>query len=161
MPTRRKRYTRAKRRRQRDFAKRLAADSGNPIALAAYRCVLVHPLADDHKLLASMDWSSEQCTSVDAYWRFGDDIAFLQVCSSWPGSGKPGLYAQREAFDSRLTLTAILDDGERIDSLIFCQVLNRFSTLRWKGAPIFNAVLRPRSLRVGDLGIVPSGTKLV
>ncbi len=152
MPTRRKNQSRARQRRLRDFEKRLAADGGNPPALAPYECVLVHPLADDHELLVRIEWSSEKCTSVDAYWRLGNDVVFLQVCSPWPGGPGTGLYAQRDPSDGRLALTAVLAEEKPVDSEMFGRVMERFVEVRWKGADILHAPVGSRgATRVGDI----------
>ncbi len=88
MPSRRKNLIRARRKRVRDFVMRRAADSGNPPPLAGYECVMVHPLADDTEILAKIGWSPERCLAVDVYWRIGDDVVLLQVCSAWPGGSE-------------------------------------------------------------------------
>ena len=47
---------------------------------------VVHPLADEMDLLAELGIPPERCRSADAYWRFGDNVYFVQFCSSTPPS---------------------------------------------------------------------------
>ena len=151
MPTRRKILTRARRQRLRDFEHRRNADDGNPPALNGYECVLVHPLADESERLARLNYAAEKCTSVDAYWRLGYDVVFLQVSTPWPGGPEPGLYAQRDDADGRLTLTAILSSQTLVDSTTFALVMKRFSDLRWNGAELIHANISASGVRFGEL----------
>jgi hypothetical protein len=39
----------------------------------------VHPFADDHTLLARIQWPSERCLKVDAYWEIDGEVYLLEV----------------------------------------------------------------------------------
>ena len=89
---------------------------------------------------------------MDAYWRFGDDVVFLQVCSPWSGGPGTGLYARRDPSDGRLTLTGVLEEEKPVDSEMFGRVMERFVEVRWKGADILHApVGSGAGTRVGDI----------
>jgi hypothetical protein len=46
----------------------------------------IHPFADEPDLLAKLNLKPEDCRSVDAYWRVGNDVCFLQV---WLSTADP------------------------------------------------------------------------
>ena len=53
----------------------------------------IHPFADEPELLAKLNLKAEDCRSVDAYWRIGDDVCFLQVWLSTDDPlGRSGLF---------------------------------------------------------------------
>ena len=53
----------------------------------------IHPFADERELLAKLNLKAEDCRSVDASWRIGDDVCFLQVWLSTDDPlGRSGLF---------------------------------------------------------------------
>jgi hypothetical protein len=55
----------------------------------------IHPFADEPELLAKLTVKVDDCRSVEAYWRIGDDVCFLQVWLSTDDPlGRSGLFAR-------------------------------------------------------------------
>ena len=80
-----------------DFFKRKA---GNPHLISVvnqdWEYIPIHPCADETSLLTELNYQPERCVSVDFYWRYGPEVAFVQVYSQAVSPPKgPGIYARR------------------------------------------------------------------
>jgi hypothetical protein len=98
--------------RRRDFEDRAAGDARGVMALAAGgEIVTIHPLADEHDLLSTLDIRPEECIAVDGYWSIGGDVVFLQlVTANQTSFREPGLYARLATYPPRhVNLVAVVD----------------------------------------------------
>lgn len=90
------------------------------------KAVLVHPLADDRTLLEKLRWRASRCVVADAYWRFGDDVFFVQVRAVDPESGESSGVFGRAAVhetDSWVANYVAVVDEKRLTRAVFRRVL--------------------------------------
>jgi hypothetical protein len=82
------------RRRIADFEKRAAAVPAHVLRHHehGWRYIGIHPFADDYELLQRIDWPSDKCRSVDAYWMVHGDVHLLQVDAEGQALRPYGLY---------------------------------------------------------------------
>lgn len=109
-------------RRVKDFESRKAVPEESVFSVEGveWEYIPVHPLADEVDLLCRLGVSPEQCVSVDCYWRFGDDVALLQVVCQKAAQGRAvGYYARlSEGAGYLLNLVAVVD----ADSVRHCDL---------------------------------------
>jgi hypothetical protein len=75
-----------------DFQIRAQYDPKTVIKKNNWEYILIHPMADEHKLLHQLQIKPDDCTYVDAYWKVNKDVFFLSVCSGAITHSVPGLY---------------------------------------------------------------------
>lgn len=83
--------------RFKDFDQR-RADNPHLVLVSdrGWEYIPIHPCADEHALLSELNWPAERCVSVDFYWRYGVDVAFVQVLAEGAsGDMRSGIYARR------------------------------------------------------------------
>lgn len=109
------RFSRDSKFRLRDFRRRVNLNEGcNQVYINKaidHEYMPVHPFACEVELLKKLKWSSEKCTSVDAYWNMETDIVFIQVLTKTVSNQKKeGLYVRWDNTKKQyLNLFAIID----------------------------------------------------
>jgi hypothetical protein len=101
---------------------------------------VVHPLADEHDLLAELGIPPEARRSADAYWRHRDNVCFVTVHSMAQGPADspyvnrpPGIhYRFDRAF--RQAIFDVILPRDRVSSAALRYVLNRLAQLIEAGA---------------------------
>lgn len=64
-----------------DIAEKLR-EYGDLLPLEGFKVVTIHPLADEFDLLERLNMSPDECTSVDFYWVFHNEIIFVTLWCS-------------------------------------------------------------------------------
>lgn len=111
----------------------------------------IHPFADEPELLAKHKINPDDCRSVDAYWRVGDDVCFLQV---WLSAGDPlgrsGFFARwSEGNPPMLNAVAVIK-VERVTRCAFEAVMSEFLRLGIPTDTRFTADLGDCLVQVGE-----------
>lgn len=60
--------------------------------LGAY--IAIHPMADETELLQRLHLSPDACMKVDCYWKYDDDVYFVQIESSKYARRSTGLWGR-------------------------------------------------------------------
>jgi hypothetical protein len=78
-----------------DFAARVNADPRGFRDAGELGCyITVNPMADETELLSQLGILASSCTKVDLYWKFANDVMFVQVqAKDFPATRTPGVYA--------------------------------------------------------------------
>jgi hypothetical protein len=79
-------------------------------ATRGWRYIPVHPFADDSTVLARIDWPSDRCRNVDAYWECDGDVHFVQVHTVSADVRDIGVYYRWEGADYAANLVAVLEE---------------------------------------------------
>ena len=80
-----------------DYERRAIQDPPRKLSRAAVpsEYLEVHPFGDDAVALRSARLHPAQCTSVDLYWRIGDDVVFVQASAREVGlRWQPGVHVR-------------------------------------------------------------------
>ncbi len=75
--------------------------------------IAVHPMADEEEVLKRLGVTRDTCTSVDCYWKYDDDVYFLQVDSSTSNPRETGLWARTsEREPHHVNLVAVVEEHD-------------------------------------------------
>jgi len=79
------------------FAARIDVDPQAYRDAAELGCyVTVNPMADEPELLSRLGIVASSCTKVDLYWKYANEVRFVQVqAKDYPLSRTPGVYARK------------------------------------------------------------------
>ena len=107
---------------------RLAPDQVLTHVDNGWRYIAVHPFAGDQELLSRLNWPSERCVSVDAYWECAGDVYFLQVEGAGQSIRAPGLYYRWCGTDAWAANLVAVVDGSPVLRVAFESVMDRLVT---------------------------------
>jgi hypothetical protein len=114
-----------------DFQARAQYDPKTVTQKNNWEYILIHPMADEHKLLRKLKIKPSDCTYVDAYWKVNKDVFFLSVCSSAISHSAPGLYislSKSKGVPFWINLFASVPESA-ISSVVFERVQKEFYPL--------------------------------
>ena len=111
----------------------------------------IHPFADEPELLAKLHITPDNCRSVDAYWRVGDDVCFLQVWLAKDDAlGRSGLFARwSDGEPPMLNVVAVVNAGT-VCRKQFEDVMLRFLRLGAPSHPLFNPSIGDRLVPIEE-----------
>src|SRR5262245_15599660 len=96
-----------------DFRRRAAFDAESVFedpSVGSY--IAVHPMADENEVLTRLGLAPEACTRVDCYWKWDDDVYFLQIESTKYLGNEPGLWARMSPGElPYVNLVAVVEEG--------------------------------------------------
>lgn len=122
--------------RIKDFQRRKAYSPSSVLQVLGtdWEYIPIHPFASETEILEKLDMKPADCTSVDCYWHFAEDVAFLQVRSGViVDDSELGLFARRsDDDDDSLTLHAVIR-AVYITRTDFEDVMFKFAQLGLKG----------------------------
>ena len=111
----------------------------------------IHPFADEPELLAKLHLQPEDCRSVDAYWRAGNDVCFLQVWLSTDDSlGRCGLFARWSDSEPPMLNVVGVITAEVVTRQVFERVMSEFLRLGIPANTCFAPDIGGRLLQIGE-----------
>jgi hypothetical protein len=94
---------------------------------SGWRYIAIHPFADDHQLLERLNWPSDRCQNIDAYWECAGDVYFVQMVAAGQSLRAPGFYYQWAGNDDyAANLVAVVESGPIVRQA-FESVMSRFA----------------------------------
>lgn len=112
--------------RLQDFEERAQWDPDEVSRIGEAEVILLHPLADDLSLLEQLDMKPDDCHSVDAYVRTGQDVLFLQITTTGVTNRSLGTYARIGSYEPYFVNLVVVVTGP-IDSSLLKSVVVKFS----------------------------------
>jgi hypothetical protein len=94
---------------------------------SGWRYISIHPFADDHQLLERLNWPSDRCQNIDAYWECAGDVYFVQMVTAGQSIRAPGFYYRWTGDDVYVAnLVAVVESGSIVRQA-FESVMSRFA----------------------------------
>jgi hypothetical protein len=76
-----------------DFEDRLrSAPAGSVLRRENSVAILVHPTADNIELLQRIAWLPSRCVLVDCYWKYREEVYFVEIWAKEVSNRLPGVY---------------------------------------------------------------------
>jgi len=94
---------------------------------SGWRYIAIHPFADDRQLLERLNWPSDRCQNIDAYWECAGDVYFVQTHAAGQSARAPGFYYRWTGDDVyAANLVAVIESGPIVRQA-FESVMSQFA----------------------------------